>query len=73
MTGQFGEWKNVSPEYRDAIGDPVHRDFDGFETGSHYTNQTGRNDIVAAKVSQDSANLYFYVRTAVALNTLYRS
>ncbi len=41
----------------------MHRDFDGFAKGTHYTNTTGRNDIVAAKVSRDSKNVYFYVRT----------
>ena len=30
-------------------------------------NQSGRNDIVTAKVSGDSANLYFYVECADAI------
>ena len=29
----------------------------------HYVNTTGRNDLVAAKVSFDAENVYFYVRT----------
>ena len=63
FNGTFTAWQKVQPEFRDDIGDPVHRDFDGFAKGTHYTNQTGRNDIVAAKVSCDKTNLYFYVRT----------
>jgi hypothetical protein len=68
MTGRFEEWAKVAPEFRDAIGDAVHRNYDGFENGTRYVNQSGRNDIVAAKVSQDAANLYFYVRTADVLS-----
>ena len=62
MDGRFDEWKDVQPEFRDDIGDPVHRDFAG-NGNVHYTNNTGRNDIVAAKVSYDKKNIYFYVRT----------
>lgn len=58
----FSQWSNVKPEYLDAVGDTVHRDNPGW--GSlHYTNNSGRNDIVAAKVAYDAANVYFYVRT----------
>jgi hypothetical protein len=67
IDGKFDDWREVTPEFRDAIGDPVHRDFDGFGDGTHYVNQTGRNDIVAAKVSQDADHIFFYVRTAQAL------
>lgn len=62
IDGRFDEWKNVQPEFRDDIGDPVHRDFAG-NGNVHYTNNTGRNDIVAAKVTCDKKNIYFYVRT----------
>jgi hypothetical protein len=30
----------------------------------HYTNHTGRNDIVATKAVADTKNLYFYIQTA---------
>jgi len=58
----FEEWNTVQPEYRDAEGDAVHRDFPGW-ADKHYTNFSGRNDIVAAKVAYDKNNVYFYVRT----------
>ena len=67
IDGRFADWAAVTPEFRDTIGDPIHRDFAGFATGSRYVNQTGRNDIVAAKVSTDARNVYFYVRTAAAM------
>ena len=63
IDGGFAQWKSVAPEYRDAIGDPVHRDHPGITPRLHYRNQTGRNDIVAAKVCYDAANVAFYVRT----------
>ena len=46
------------PHQRDAAT----RDCDGAD-GLHYTNHTGRNDIVACKVARDAQNIYFYVRT----------
>jgi hypothetical protein len=67
LDGQFDDWKEVRPEYRDTIGDPVHRDAEGYDKGTRYKNVTGRNDLVAAKVSYDAANVYFYVRTKAAI------
>jgi hypothetical protein len=66
MNGRFEDWKAVQPEFRDEIGDTVHRDSPGWGT-NHYVNQTGRNDLVSAKVSYDSSNIYFYVRTKDAI------
>ncbi len=63
IDGGFGPWATVGPEYRDDVGDPVHRDAPGWGD-THYVNQTGRNDIVAAKVAYDADHVYFYVRTA---------
>ena len=63
IDGRFDDWKRVEPEYRDTIGDPVRRDYRGWNPGVRYVNRTGRNDIVEAKVSYDEENVYFYVRT----------
>jgi len=60
------QWFTVQPEYRDEIGDPVHRDHAGWGNLT-YKNDTGRNDIVTAKVAYDKTNVYFYVRTAAPL------
>ena len=63
IDGRFEDWAAVQPEYRDTIGDPVHRDHRGWGKSLHYVNATGRNDIVAAKVSIDATAVSFYVRT----------
>ena len=63
IDGRFDDWKAVAPEFRDTIGDPVHRDYAGWGKKLHYKNTTGRNDIVAAKLSLDRQHVYFYVRT----------
>ncbi len=64
IDGNFHDWSAVSPEYRDTIGDPVRRNYRGWGPKQHYENHTGRNDIVAAKVSIDARHVYFYVRCA---------
>jgi hypothetical protein len=66
IDGDFTDWENVNPEYRDTRGDVFHRDCDGYG-GLHYNNNSGRNDIVTAKVSMDRVNVYFYVETDKAL------
>jgi hypothetical protein len=61
IDGRFDDWAAVQPEYRDTIGDPVHRDHRGWGKALNYTNRTGRNDIVAAKVSVGDNAVAFYV------------
>jgi hypothetical protein len=67
IDGRFRDWAAVEPEFRDTIGDPVKRDHAGWARDQLYVNQTGRNDIIAAKVSLDATNVYFYVRTRAPL------
>ncbi len=62
LDGKFAKWASVAPEFRDTVGDAVHRDNPGWG-GKQYNNATGRNDIVAAKVACDAKYVYFYVRT----------
>ena len=62
----FDQWDNVIVNYTDAQGDTADRDATGFGH-THYTNTTGRNDIVSAKVTADTRNVYFYVETAEAI------
>ena len=66
VSGQFSQWKSVTPEYRDTIGDTAHRDWKGWGT-LHYKNETGRNDIVAMKAACDAKNIYFWVQTRAPL------
>lgn len=69
IDGDFNDWAGVQPEFRDTIGDPIHRDHPGWGRQLHYTNQTGRNDIVAAKISLDSRAVYFLAWTRVGLTS----
>jgi hypothetical protein len=45
----------------------MHRDSPGWK-GTHYKNDTGRNDIIISRVARDGDNLYFYVETAAPLS-----
>lgn len=63
IDGKFEEWKNVKPSFSSYKGNTLHRNSAGWGT-LHYTNNTGRNDIVLAKVARDKENIYFYVKTA---------
>lgn len=59
----FSQWNDVNTFYLDYKGETIHRDAKGFGD-LHYTDTTGRNDIVKMKVTHDSEKLYFYVQTA---------
>lgn len=63
VDGRFEDWRLVAPEFRDTLADPVRREFRGWSSNVVYTNFTGRNDLVAAKVSFDAKRVSFYVRT----------
>ncbi len=62
IDGKFDEWKEISPEYCDFIGDVEHRDYPGWCSANHYLNKTGRHDIQFCKVERVSTRLYFYMR-----------
>jgi len=67
VDGNLADWRDVTPEFRDTIGDPVHRDHASWKEQPRLLNRTGRNDLLAAKVSADATNIYFYVRTGEPL------
>jgi len=69
INGRFDDWRDVQPEFRDTIGDEVHRDHRGWATNVTYRNLTGRNDIVAAKTSWSKSTAYFYARTRKPIST----
>lgn len=60
IDGKFSDWEGLEVEYRDTVGDTFHRDYPGYG-GLHYTNDSGRNDIVRSKVAVDRKRVYFYV------------
>ncbi len=64
INGSLTQWYDVGPEYRDAYGDTAHRDHLSHVGELTYTNDTGRNDIITAKVSGDGEYLYFYAECA---------
>jgi hypothetical protein len=63
IDGRFDDWREVAPEFRDTLGDPVTREHRGWDAKVTYTNHTGRNDLLAAKISFDQRRVYFHVRT----------
>jgi len=65
--GKAAEWDNVLPEYKHYAGNTMHRDHRG-RYSEYYTNSTGRNDIVEAKVARDANHIFFYVKTAEKLS-----
>jgi hypothetical protein len=67
MDGQFQDWTSVTPEFLDTPEDPVRRDHPSWNLKSRLVNQSGRNDILASKVSADAQNIYLYVKTREAL------
>ncbi len=62
VTGEFDQWDDVIVNYQDPTGDTMDRNAIGFGR-KNYTNTSGRNDIVNAKVTSDTKNVYFYVDT----------
>jgi hypothetical protein len=65
----FIDWSKVTPEFTAYKGSAIKRNFDGFK-GEHYTNTTGRNDIISAKVAVDKQLVYFYVQTQDKLSPI---
>jgi hypothetical protein len=66
IDGRFSDWGRVLPVYRAHKGNTGFRNADGFK-GTHYTDSTGRNDIVAARIARDDKFVYCYVETAAPL------
>ena len=62
IDGSFNDWNGIRVEYCDIRGDVAHRDFNGYG-GEHYTDTSGRNDIVTCKIGVDNSNAYFYAET----------
>ncbi len=65
--GKADGWDNVLPYYMHYKGNTLHRNHKGYG-GDFYINNSGRNDIVGARVARDLDNLYFYAETADPLS-----
>ncbi len=68
IDGSFADWQQVTVEYRDTVGDTVHRNYPGYG-GLHYKNDSGRNDIITCKVAVDQKNVYFFAATHAPLTS----
>ncbi len=63
MTAGIDQWASVEPYYAANIGNTDDRDADGYK-GTHYTEFSGRNDIIGAQIARDGENLWFLVECA---------
>lgn len=61
IEGPFSQWDAETLEFRD---DPMDTEFTSATVQTSATLKRPTNDIVRAKVTQDDANLYFYVQAA---------
>ena len=68
IDGDFSGWEKVSPDFKHYPGNTMHRNHAGHVT-LQYTNNTGRNDIVDARVTRDKDYVYFYVETAANITS----
>jgi len=67
--GNTSDWADVLPEYKHYKGNTMHRDHPG-RYDKYYKNNSGRNDIVGAKVARDGKKIYFYAETAEKLTPI---
>ncbi len=74
IDGKFSDWAGVKPRFKASKGNTRHRDGYGYfdpdgppRQPLHYINNSGRNDIVGAKVARDEKTVCFYVETAEPL------
>jgi hypothetical protein len=65
--GKTDGWDKVLPYYKHYKGNTLHRNHKGYG-GDFYINNSGRNDIVGAKVARDLNSLFFYAETADPLS-----
>jgi hypothetical protein len=64
--GKADGWADVAPHFAHYKGNTFHRNHRG-HNDQNYVDNSGRNDIIGAKVARDDTHLYFYVETADAL------
>lgn len=63
VVGNEEQWQAVEPYYAASIGNTGDRDSDGY-LGTHYSDYSGRNDIIGAQLARDDDYLYFHVECA---------
>lgn len=63
MDGPLSQWDGVTADFRFYPGNTKNRDADGYLT-THYTDASGRNDLVRARAACDGENLWFLAECA---------
>ena len=63
INGDFTQWDDVTVKYTDPKNDCKNRNNKCFGN-SYYSDRSGNNDIVGARVINDTEYVYFYVETA---------
>ncbi len=63
INSDFTQWNTVGPDFKDDRNDIFHRNNVSYGSDFVYTNNKGRNDFDVMKVSYDTGNVYFYVKT----------
>ena len=63
MTAGYDQWKTVEPYYAAYIGNTFDRDSTGYGD-THYTETSGRNDIIGAQIARDGDYVWFLVECA---------
>lgn len=63
MDGSEAQWATVGPYYAANIDNIGDRNSPGY-IGTHYSDYSGRNDIIGAQVARDDEYLYFHVECA---------
>ncbi len=69
INGGVSQWNDVAPYYASYIGNTEDRDSDGYKIirksiVGHYTETSGRNDIIGSQVARDDDYIYFNVECA---------
>ncbi|MEM7394379.1 MAG: hypothetical protein AAF492_18740, partial [Verrucomicrobiota bacterium] len=67
IDGRFDDWEGVPENYRDPLGDTMHRHFRGTDPDTMYTHTYGRNDIRTVRVVESAHKVHFKVATAADL------
>lgn len=60
----LGQWEGIDQVYADPANDAETRDFAGSWHTLNYFDDSGRNDIVSTRVTNDSSYLYFRIECA---------
>ena len=70
IDGDFSGWEKVSPDFKHYRGNTFARRHNNHcNDGTVFTDNTGRNDFVDARVTRDKDYLYFYIETDQAITS----